>query len=136
MKRFLLFVAASAVAIGVLAAGAVGAFGARLGEEGVRAVVMSAGIAFMLSAATFGIARAIMPLGVWQGHLASVFLRFLVVVGHGLIGAPLLGLPMAPALISLAVFILCTSVIEPFFLFTQTPIPPARPPHPPVPPAT
>jgi hypothetical protein len=139
MKRFLIFVLTVSVLIGGAAAGVVSVFGARLGEDGVRAVVMSAGIAFTLQSLTFGISRAIMPVSVWTGWLATVLLRFLVVIAHGVIGAPLLGLPLAPALLSLAVFIFMTSVIEPFFLFDRTPHPPASsPPAPPptAPPAT
>jgi hypothetical protein len=131
MKRFALFALVCAVLVGGLAAGVVAVYGQRLGEDGARAVVMSAGIAFTVQCLTFGIWKALMPLGVWMGWLMTVGLRFLVVIGHGVIGAPLLGLPMTPALLSLAAFIFMTSVIEPLFLFTRSPLPPPQPPAPP-----
>lgn len=135
MKRFLLFAAVAAAVIGLLTAGAVVALRDRIGDDGVRAIVMSAGIAFSLQCLTFGVAKAIMPVSVWTGWLATVVMRFLVVILHAVAGAPLLGLPLAPALLSLAGFILVTSVIEPFFLFDRSPLPPPASP-PTAPPAT
>jgi len=133
VKRFGLFALSCAVIIGGLAAGVVAVYGRRLGEDGSRAIVMSAGIAFTVQCLTFGVARAIMATNVWTGWLLGAGMRFLVVIGHGVIGAPLLGLPLEPALISLAVFIFLTTVIEPFFLIARPPLP-ATPPS--APPAT
>jgi hypothetical protein len=132
MKRFLLFALTTGVMIGLVAASAVAVLGARIGESGSRAIVMSAGIAFTVQCLTFGIARAIMPMGLWTGWGAAVAIRAVTVIMHGFAGVPLLGLDAAPALLSLAAFFLMTSVIEPFFLITREPLPPT----PPAPPAT
>jgi hypothetical protein len=131
VKRFLLFALTSAGLIALVAAGAAAVLRPRIGESGVQAIVMSAGIAFTVQCLTFGIARAIMPMGLWTGWGAAVAIRMLTLVMHGLIGIPLLGLDAAPALLSLAAFFFITSVIEPFFLITREPLPPPKPPAPP-----
>ena len=107
--------------IGLLAWGAAAAFSASIGEAGVQAIVMSAGIAFTVQCLTFGVAMALMPAGAMVGYGAGAFMRLFVVAVHGFIGVRLLGLPMAPALISLASFFFVTSLIEPFFLIRRDP---------------
>jgi hypothetical protein len=131
MKRFWLFALTMAVMIGLFAAAAVAVLGPRIGESGSRAIVMSAGIAFTVQCLTFGIARAIMPMGLWTGWGAAVGIRAVTLIMHGFVGVPLLGLDAAPALLSLAAFFLMTSVIEPFFLISRHPLPPPQPPAPP-----
>jgi hypothetical protein len=65
--------------------------------------------------------------------MIGVAMRFLVVILHGVIGAPLLGLPLEPALISLAVYIFVTTLVEQFYLIQRDP---AKPPPPSAPSAT
>lgn len=95
-----------------------------IGEEGLRAVVMSAGVAFSVQILTFSLARMLMPTNLMAGFGIGMLIRFLVLVVHGFVGASLLGLPQTPALVSLAAFFFLTTLIEPLFLPRPTPTPP------------
>jgi hypothetical protein len=95
-----------------------------MGAEGLRAVVTSAGVAFSVQLLTFGLARFFMPTNFMAGVGIGMLIRFAVLVGHGFIGAPLMGLPQTPALASLAAFFFLTTLIEPLFLPRTMPTPP------------
>ncbi|HKS05838.1 MAG TPA: hypothetical protein VJR92_05960 [Gemmatimonadaceae bacterium] len=120
MKRFLWFCLASALTIGLAAWGGVAAFGDRVGAEGVEAIVMSAGVAFVVQCLTFGVAMAIFPVNWMLGWGAGMLIRFFTILVHGIVGVKLLGLRADAALLSLAAFLFLTSLIEPFFLVRPT----------------
>jgi hypothetical protein len=52
------------------------------------------------------------------GWGVGVLLRFVVLAAYALVGAKALGLPLAPALISLVAFFFVTSLVEPVLLKT------------------
>jgi hypothetical protein len=116
MKRAVWFAVTIAVAIGLSAWAAAAVFGPRIGEAGVEAIVMSAGVAFMVQCLTFGIALALIPSSLMIGWGAGMLVRLFVLVVHGFVGVRLLGLRADAALISLAGFFFLTTLIEPFFL--------------------
>jgi hypothetical protein len=77
-----------------------------------RAVLTSAGIALVVQALGFLAARAAAPgrvLAVWVGGAAA---RMLVLVFYALVALRPLGLPAAPALLSLATFFFATTLAE------------------------
>lgn len=121
MKRLAWFAAAMAVVIGGTAWLGAAVFGARIGEDGVRAIVTSAGVAFSAQLLTFGIAKALAPVNVMAGWAGGAILRLLVLAVHGFFGVRLLGLPLEPSILSLATFFFLTMLMEPFFLAPPAP---------------
>lgn len=86
------------------------------GTELARAVWTSAFLAFGVQLVAFAVARpfvATNPLGGWG--LGSL-VRFAVLLVYALVGAKLLGLEMAPALVSFAGFLFVTMLVETLFL--------------------
>lgn len=119
MKRLGWFCLTSALVIAVAAWVGVAAFRSRIGDEGVEAIVMSAGVAFVVQCLTFGVAMAIFPVNWMLGWGAGILIRLFTIVAHGIVGVRLLGLRADAALLSLAAFLFLTSLIEPFFLVRQ-----------------
>ena len=91
-------------------------FFAKIGEEGVRAVIVSGGVAFTVQLLTFGIAQAVARTNLLAGWGMGMIVRLLTLIFHGFLGVPFLGLPMGAALVSLAAFFFLSTLIEPFFL--------------------
>ncbi|MBM4194928.1 MAG: hypothetical protein FJ202_11190 [Gemmatimonadetes bacterium] len=115
MKRFAAFAGAVVVICGGAAWLAV-----LLSQDALveRAVVTSAGVAAFTQLASFGVAKALMArkvglFGAWGGAMA---VRFAALVVYALLVFKVLALVPAPALVSFAVLLLLTSVIEPVFL--------------------
>jgi hypothetical protein len=82
------------------------------GPGGRRAVLTSAGVALVVQALTFLAARAAAPgrvLAVWVGGAAA---RMVTLVLYALVALRPLGLPAAPALLSLATFFFVTTLAE------------------------
>ena len=132
MKRALWFALAVGVTIGLSAWAAAAAFSPQIGVDGVEAIVMSAGVAFVVQCLTFGVALVLAPTSMMVGWGAGMAIRLFVLVLHGVIGVRLLGVPADASLISLAGFFFLTTLIEPFFLprpaaATPSTTPPARP---------
>jgi hypothetical protein len=105
-RGFAGFAAAMVAVIGGITWLSIALFGARIGPEGVRAIVTSAGVAFTVQLLTFGIAKAIAPMNVMAGWAGGAIVRLVVLALHGLFGAAL----------SLATFFFLTMMMEPFFL--------------------
>jgi hypothetical protein len=118
-----MFAGAMILLIGGTAWAAAALFGAKIGPEGVRAIVTSAGVAFSVQLLTFGIASSVSPDNVMVGWVGGSLVRFVVLALHGFFGAPLMGLPLDVSLMSLAAFFFMTMLIEPFFLTRSTPRP-------------
>ena len=116
MKRLGWFAGAMIVVIGGTSWLAIAVLGSRIGPDGVRAVVTSAGVAFTVQLLTFGIAKAIAPMNVMAGWAGGAIVRLVVLALHGLFGTALLGLPLDASLISLATFFFLTMLMEPYFL--------------------
>jgi hypothetical protein len=82
------------------------------GAGGRQAVLTSAGVALVVQALSFLAARAAAPgrvLAVWVGGAAA---RMVTLVLYALVALRPLGLPAAPALLSLATFFFVTTLAE------------------------
>ena len=114
MKRSLGFAAACAAAIA-----AAWVIGMLLFQDAAvrRALGMTALLAFLVQMVGFAVARAFArKQNVMAGWGIGIGLRFAALLLFGLIGVPRLGLPVGAALLSLAVFLFVTTLIEPLFL--------------------
>lgn len=81
-----------------------------------HAMWMSAAVAVAVQLAAFGLTRATQPANVIAGWGAGMIIRLAALAVYGLLGVKALGLPMGPALLSLAAFFFVTTLIEPVFL--------------------
>jgi hypothetical protein len=82
-----------------------------------RALGITAILALVVQLVAFAIARAwARKQNVMAGWGIGIGLRFTALLLFGLIGVPRLGLPVGAALLSLAVFLFVTTLIEPLFL--------------------
>jgi hypothetical protein len=81
-----------------------------------EALYASAGLAFVTQMFTFAIARSTAPANVIAGWGLGMLLRFVVLVGWGLVAPRAFGLPLLPAMVALASCFFVTSVVEPIFL--------------------
>ncbi len=113
MKKALGFAALTVVSIVLLALAAT-----RLVTDaaGQQAIWMSAGIAIGIQLVAYGFTRVLAPANVMAGWGAGILLRFLTLAFHALLGVRIMGLPQAPALMSLAGFLFVTTLFEPLFL--------------------
>ena len=116
MRRPLVFAVTMAAVIGLMGWGGATALHSRIGDDGVRAIVVSAGVAFTVQLMTFGLARLFTATNLLAGWGLGMIIRLLILIFHGLLGVPFLGLPMGAALVSLAAFFFVSTLIEPFFL--------------------
>ena len=82
-----------------------------------NAVWTSAILAIVVQVATFGIARRYAATSdVMKGWGIGALLRVTLLAIYGVVAPRLLELPLAPALVSFAVFVFASTVIEPLFL--------------------
>jgi hypothetical protein len=81
-----------------------------------RAIAISALVALMVQMLTFSVARGIGPQHVIAGWGLGAALRLVVLTVFALLVVDRVGLPLPSAIISLAVFLFVTTVIEPLFL--------------------
>lgn len=81
-----------------------------------RAVWMSGGVAVAVQLATFALARATQRENVVAGWGAGMIVRIVAIAAYALLVVNRLALPAGPALISLGVFLVVTTVVEPLFL--------------------
>jgi hypothetical protein len=82
------------------------------------AVRASAWLAFTVQILTFAIARLVSRENVMAGWGMGIILRFATVAFWALLGIKAMGLPMTPALLSLAMFFFVSTLVEPLFLNT------------------
>ena len=116
MKRSLYFAAAC---LGII--GAMWAIAALLFTDAAvrHGLAIAAGVAFVVQMVTFQIARiAARKQNVIAGWGIGVALRFVALTIFALVAVPRLGLPLAPALVGLAMFLFVSTLIEPLFLKT------------------
>ena len=116
MKAAIAFAVTTAVLLGLTGWLGVIWFHSRIGDEGVRAIIVSGGVALTVQLLTFGIASHLATTNLLAGWGAGMLVRLLTLIFHGFFGVPLLGLPMGAALVSLAAFFFLSTLIEPFFL--------------------
>ncbi|MBA3644553.1 MAG: hypothetical protein H0W63_00105 [Gemmatimonadaceae bacterium] len=112
------FIAAALILIGVL-----GLILARVfpGAEALKAIEISAAVAFVIQVLTFRAVvppkgRPDLPGGMLMRWGAGAVVRLFSLLLYGLVATKLLGLPAAPALVSLAAFFFVTMLAEPLML--------------------
>ncbi len=112
MKNTVLYAVVSVLLVGLLAL----VMGLLYNDGGSqRAIAVGALVALVTQAVAFSIVRSLGPGQAMVGWGLGAFLRLLVLVLFAL-GVPRFGLPLAPALISLALFLFATTLVEPLFL--------------------
>jgi hypothetical protein len=119
VKRVLGFAASSGAIIAIIALLAIAAFP---GEDRQRAIIMSAGIAFVTQVSSFGLVLLLAPANVFAGWGAGLLVRGITFALHAVLGIRLLGLSAEASLLSLAAFLFATTLIEPLFI-PQPPVP-------------
>ena len=114
MKRPLLFAITTS---GVALLGAVLLSPLFSEAQSSRAIWTSALLATVVQIATYAVARRYARTGdVMKGWGIGALLRVAVLALYGFVGPRALGLPLAPALVSFALFVFVSTVIEPLFL--------------------
>ena len=91
------------------------------GAESLKAIELSALVAFVIQLVTFWVLlppknRPDLPGGMLLRWGAGTVVRFLSLIFYGLIATKVLGLPAGAALVSLACFYFVTMLIEPLLL--------------------
>lgn len=84
--------------------------------ETTRAIWTSVGVAVVVQALALVIGRSFGKDRLLVGWGIGALLRLLAVLVYGFAIVPALGLPMAPALLSLVVILFVTTLFEPFLL--------------------
>lgn len=88
------------------------------GPEAARAIALSAILALLVQLVAFTILRRMQGQGVLIGWGLGSLLRLGTLAVYGLAATRLLGLPVTPALLSLAAFLFLTMILEPLLLGT------------------
>jgi hypothetical protein len=81
-----------------------------------RAVAVSAIVAVVVQMGAFTAALALARTNVMAGWGLGAVVRLVALALYALVFVPPLGLPLSAALISLALFLFLSTLIEPFFL--------------------
>ncbi len=81
-----------------------------------RAIVISGVIAFVVQMFAFSIARLVARENVIAGWGMGALMRMLVLAVYAIVVVRALGLPSAPALVSLAAFFFLSTLVEPLLL--------------------
>lgn len=113
MKGMARFSAAGAAIIAVAGGVMATVYG---GAAERQAIVISALVAFVVQLMSFAIVRLSAGKNVIAGWGVGAILRFLVFVVYALVVVKAYGLPSTPALLSLAVFLFLSTLVEPLFL--------------------
>lgn len=80
------------------------------------AIGISATVAIVVQIAAFAVTTMMAPKNVIAAWGAGALARMLTLFVYALLAVKVLGLPAVPALISLAVFLFLTTLLEPLFL--------------------
>jgi hypothetical protein len=81
-----------------------------------HAILVTAGIAYVVQLVSFTIARAWSATNVIAGWGLGMLIRFAVLALYALIGVNVLGLPATSALVSLVAFFFVSTLLEPVLL--------------------
>ncbi|MEO6445909.1 MAG: hypothetical protein ABIZ91_07815 [Gemmatimonadaceae bacterium] len=115
MRQYMLFAVVGAIII--TAAGGVLAM-VYAGAPERQAIVISAVVAFVVQLVSFAILRLTAEKNVIAGWGLGAIIRMLVFVVYALVIVKALGLPASAAMISMAVFLFASTLVEPLFLKT------------------
>lgn len=83
-----------------------------------QAIMISAVVAFVVQLVSFAILRLTAEKNVIAGWGLGAIIRMLVFVVYALVIVKALGLPASAAMISMAVFLFASTLVEPLFLKT------------------
>ena len=83
---------------------------------GASAIFISATVAIVVQIAAFAVTARMAPKNVIAAWGAGALARMLTLFVYALLAVRVLGLPAVPALISLAVFLFLSTLLEPLFL--------------------
>lgn len=83
---------------------------------GQQAVLVSAGIAFVVQMVAFGAARLLQKRSLMLGWGLGSAMRALALVVYGVVVARIWQAPIVPALLSFVAFVFVTTIVEPVFL--------------------
>ena len=100
-------------AVAVIAAVVYLAAAAMVGPEDRHAVALGVGIGAAWQALVFAVTVTALPDNRLAAFGIGMLARFLLVALAALVGVPALGVPMAPALLSLVTVLFATTLIEP-----------------------
>lgn len=81
-----------------------------------HALIVSGVVAYAVQLFSFAIARAWAATNVVAGWGMGMLIRFIVLAIYAFLGARVLGLPIAAALVSLAAFFFVSTLLEPVLL--------------------
>jgi hypothetical protein len=81
-----------------------------------NALLVGAALAFAVQLAAFAIAAALSRHNIMAGWGAGALLRFATLAAYALVVVPQLGFPLTAALVSVALFLVLSTMVEPFFL--------------------
>jgi len=81
-----------------------------------RALLWSLGVGLVVQALAFGIVFAVRRTHLFAGWGVGTLLRLVALAVYGWAARDILGLPLAPALLSLAGFFFVTTLLEPLLL--------------------
>lgn len=113
MKRYAAFLAACLTVM----AGALAVLMLVYGQpDERRALWIGAGFALVVQLAAFSVVRLMSSRNIIAGWGLGVILRFGALALFALVVAPRLGLPLAAALLSVAIYLFLTTLVEPLFL--------------------
>lgn len=88
-----------------------------LTDAGAAAAIgISATVAIVVQIAAFAVTRVMAPANIIAAWGAGALARLLTLFVYALLAVKVLGLPAAPALISFAVFLFLSTLLEPLFL--------------------
>ena len=86
------------------------------GTGAASAIVISATVAVVVQIAAFAVTTIMAPRNIIAAWGAGALARMLTLFVYALLAVKVLGLPSVPALISMAVFLFLTTLLEPLFL--------------------
>jgi hypothetical protein len=81
-----------------------------------RAVALGAGVSFVVQLAAFGAALSLADTNIMAGWGLGVAVRILALAVYAFVAVPQLGLPATAALVSVALYLFLSTLVEPFFL--------------------
>lgn len=113
MKQLAIFAIASAALVAIAAWVLTIAF-PTAGDR--HAIVVSAGIAYVVQLLSFTVARSWAKTNVVAGWGLGMLIRFAVLALYALVFVKALGLPITSALVSLAAFFFVSTLLEPVLL--------------------
>ena len=86
-------------------------------EAGRQSLGVAAAVAFVVQVVAFLVAREFAKRrNVMAGWGIGIAMRFVALLLFGLVAVPAFALSLAPALVSFAVFLFATTLVEPLFL--------------------